>query len=1686
MKLFLKLCISIITLAFFIACENPFLRLYPKDETKELDDPQVPSFIIQPGNMIYFIDDTNVQDLVAEASVNDSGVLTYKWFCYSEGSSTINEISALEISYEGRKAFYTPPVNEIGVIYYYTVATNTLNSKTKTRESNHAKITVVNSTFDGTAEITGTYRIGQTLSVDTSGIIDASAPFIYQWKADDADISGERDISYVIRGDDAGKLITCEITHATIGGEVTATGEIVPFDITITFSGNTGTDNVTADPDFGLNEAIVTLNYTLAGGYANNRLAFSGTASAIEQVSAVGSGTRQYTIAAADATNGVITINASFTHTNLEIDEIAFADTSNVTKTYGDAGFTKAITNTGAGSGTISYNSSNTAVATVNNTGNVTVLLPGTTTITATKASDGTHEQATASYQLTVNPKGLTITGLGAANKEYDGKTNAVVTGTASLTGIVEGDIVTVTSGTASFNNKIAENDKTVTFSGYSIGGADASKYTLSGQPANVTANITQLQLTIAAPSLTTSKIYNGTTTAAVTAGALTNAIQGDSISAFATGNYDTADAGTGKTITVIYTLTGIDADNYIKPVDLTVTTGIITIAEGSTIATVPIMKERTDTSITVNAATLTTATGQNIEYGRSSSSSTQPSTWQPELLFSGLTANTTYYIWARSAANNNYNAGTPRTSLAITTLAAQGDIPRFVKIDFENEPLNKDFQFTRGDNDPSLVRVVADPAPPAGSDSTKSLQLTTSSGSAWNQAAIIPITLPNKLQDYQNISLRFRHANGTSSDVNSKHIQVFASDNSNTFIRYGFGNNSTAANHFANNRIGTSQAVNFSDTNQWVDFSGANVITINTNTTTQNLQGSIFLAIGINNGTTLNYYLDDIIFTLQDGVDPVPPPDPPLEPPITPPVPAAQGAVSTGIYRNLFAEYGYPQNEINAKIEYAYNRLFSTTDANRIYYLDPTDSSKAYILDTGNDDVRSEGMSYGMMMAVQMDDKDIFDRLWRWARHYMYNDNPEGRNMRGYFTWAMYTNGTVKDLGIAPDGEFYFATALLFASARWGDGEGVLNYGWHARQLLFDMCRRNNPEGGSWDAPGLFRRPGDHRTNNTVASPMAIGNHMPVFSPYGNAGTYSDPSYHLPSFYEIWALELENDWAATTAAEGVFPYTGIWSDPNDLKADADFYKEAAATSRRFFQSMIRAESGNTTTFLGPDYANFDGSPQRGESGTDHRTFRYDAWRIAMNIGMDYAWWAADPWQVTFSNGIQSFFHSKGINSYGSLWNLDGTLTIGGNGQPEGPDHSPGLVACNAVATFAATQQISWEFIQDFWNAGMTGGQWRYYDGCLYMMGLLHVTGNFKAYMRSNTTITPSAVFDPNTATFDKNQQQDITVNVTLNDNTLGTIQNGAAVLTNGTHYTVSGSGDSRTVTISSSYLAALSAGTTATLTFNFTPGQNRALSIDIIDTTPSSSISPETSTFNKDSPSNIGVTLTLNGNTLSSITNGEYTLSSSGPTPDYTVSGSNVTINSSYLETLVNGSRTLVFNFSAGMPQTLTVTVSGGAISTTTSYNFATTDPGEVWEFNSNKHANTTAALVSGTGLQYTFGEGAGTNDVLVLTFNLGGETLADYSSIYIRMRSTTTSYKNARFEVSSTGNFVKSGQNIGNTIISNSTRTVNGTNEWGEEVFTLQGDRSSYTGTVKIAIAIAEYSGADTYQISQIELRK
>jgi oligosaccharide reducing-end xylanase len=131
---------------------------------------------------------------------------------------------------------------------------------------------------------------------------------------------------------------------------------------------------------------------------------------------------------------------------------------------------------------------------------------------------------------------------------------------------------------------------------------------------------------------------------------------------------------------------------------------------------------------------------------------------------------------------------------------------------------------------------------------------------------------------------------------------------------------------------------------------------------------------------------------------------------------PWTKGALETNRYRNLFVEMGYSQKQVDAKLKEVFNDVFN--GPNKVYF--EVGDSLGYITDIKNHDVRTEGMSYGMMIAVQFNRKDIFDRIWRWSKKYMQHQNGP---REGYFSWSCKTDGTPNSEGSASDGELYFIT---------------------------------------------------------------------------------------------------------------------------------------------------------------------------------------------------------------------------------------------------------------------------------------------------------------------------------------------------------------------------------------------------------------------------------------------------------------------------------------------------------------------------------------------------------------------------------------------------------------------------------------------------------------------------------------
>ena len=168
--------------------------------------------------------------------------------------------------------------------------------------------------LSGTAIIIGDARIGQTLTLDTSGISGGNGSFAYQWLADDDVITGATESGYTISGSDVGKVLTCVIGRGTAPDRVIAAGVKVPYTIVIEMLSGESSDSIMASPDTGNAGDEIVLHYSITDVISFNYLAFSGISTPIEEVHDTGNGTRTYTVNPDDASDGIITITAVFDH----------------------------------------------------------------------------------------------------------------------------------------------------------------------------------------------------------------------------------------------------------------------------------------------------------------------------------------------------------------------------------------------------------------------------------------------------------------------------------------------------------------------------------------------------------------------------------------------------------------------------------------------------------------------------------------------------------------------------------------------------------------------------------------------------------------------------------------------------------------------------------------------------------------------------------------------------------------------------------------------------------------------------------------------------------------------------------------------------------------------------------------------------------------------------------------------------------------------------------------------------------------------------------------------------------------------------------------------------------------------------------------------------------------------------
>ncbi len=243
-------------------------------------------------------------------------------------------------------------------------------------------------------------------------------------------------------------------------------------------------------------------------------------------------------------------------------------------------------------------------------------------------------------------------------------------------------------------------------------------------------------------------------------------------------------------------------------------------------------------------------------------------------------------------------------------------------------------------------------------------------------------------------------------------------------------------------------------------------------------------------------------------------------------------------------------------------------------------------------DSTVSEGMGYGMLLTVYMDDQEIFDNLWKYTKQYL--------NENGLMHWEIDPNGSVIGQGAASDGDEDMAWALIMADTKWG-GQGSLDkpYIEIARDLINAM----------WD----------HEVDHSRADMLKAGDQ------WGDRDV-TNPSYFAPAYYRLFGKVTgkEEEW-----------------------------NRVIATSYDVIERSLNAQNGNQDNGLVPAWCDSNGTPVEAYGGAPLH-FQQDSTRTPFRVGQDYCYYG-EPRAKAYMEKISSFYTNIGVANISDGYELDGT-----------------------------------------------------------------------------------------------------------------------------------------------------------------------------------------------------------------------------------------------------------------------------------------------------------------------------------------------------------------------------------------------------------------------------------------------
>jgi endo-1,4-beta-D-glucanase Y len=355
-----------------------------------------------------------------------------------------------------------------------------------------------------------------------------------------------------------------------------------------------------------------------------------------------------------------------------------------------------------------------------------------------------------------------------------------------------------------------------------------------------------------------------------------------------------------------------------------------------------------------------------------------------------------------------------------------------------------------------------------------------------------------------------------------------------------------------------------------------------------------------------------------------------------------------------------YPTNYDNERVRAAYKAWYDATVT--------ADGAGGYLRvkkpDSGSviGSTVSEGIGYGMLLSVYVNDQHLFDNLWKYEQSHL------GQN--GLMDWEIGPNNQITSggKGAATDGDEDMAWALIMADRQWG-GSGSLGdtYLNHANQLIELILQYEVDVSRNY-----LLRPGDQ---------------------WGNVDV-TNISYFAPAYYRVFG---------------------------QVTGKVEEWNRVIVGNYDILERSLNAASGNQDNGLVPAWCNSAGTPVVAYSGAPTH-FQNDSTRTPFRIGQDYCYFG-DARAKAYLAKISAFYASIGVSGIVDGYNLDGTPRPerATNGAQAASFVGPAGVGAMSDGKYQSFVDAAYAAVATLnLNAGTI-----YYQKSWAALSLLMLTGNF-------------------------------------------------------------------------------------------------------------------------------------------------------------------------------------------------------------------------------------------------------------------------------------------------------------------------------------------------------------------------